>query len=409
MTKDAHGQGNEMRDEELEALLDSPESDRAERKESLSDKDKVCQAICAFANDLPNHNSPGVLFIGAKDDGSPSRLPITDKLLQELADLRSNGNILPFPSIQVNRRTLKGAAMAVVVVSPSDAPPVRFKGTVYIRVGPRRAIATREEEQRLSEKRRYKDVPFELLPAAGAQYSDLDEDLFLRTYLPSAVDPRVLEENDRSTEHKMRSLRFLTRDGVEALPTNVGVLAVGKEPRFSVPGAYIQFVRWDGAEFGDPIKDSSEIGGALPFLLRSIDEKLRAHLSVHTDIAGSDVEIRRQDYPLVALQQLIRNAVMHRTYESSNAPVRVSWFSDRIEIISPGGPFGSVNRENFGQRGVTDYRNPYLADVMKNLRYVQRFGVGIDMARRDLAANGNPPPEFQVTQDHILVTVRCAR
>ena len=53
---------------------------------------------------------------------------------------------------------------------------------------------------------------------------------------------------------------------------------------------------------------------------------------------------------------------MHRTYEATNAPVRVNWFDDRIEIISPGGPFGSVSDANFGEPGVTDYRNPNLAE-----------------------------------------------
>ncbi len=117
-------------------------------------------------------------------------------------------------------------------------------------------------------------------------------------------------------------------------------------------------------------------------------------------------QLRRPDYPVVALQQLARNAVMHRTYEGTYAPVRITWFSDRVEIQNPGGPFGQVNRQNFGQPGVTDYRNPYLAEAMKNLGYVQRFGVGIPLARKELQKNGNPPPEFIVEDAHVLVIVR---
>ena len=58
---------------------------------------------------------------------------------------------------------------------------------------------------------------------------------------------------------------------------------------------------------------------------------------------------------------------------------------------SPGGPFGQVNRQNFGRPGITDYRNPHLAEAMKNLGYVQRFGIGIQLARSELQKNGNPP------------------
>ncbi len=71
-------------------------------------------------------------------------------------------------------------------------------------------------------------------------------------------------------------------------------------------------------------------------------------------ITTEPVEIRHPDYPIVALQQLARNAVLHRTYEGTNAPARIHWFSNRIEILSPGGPYGQVNRNNFGDPGVTD-------------------------------------------------------
>jgi ATP-dependent DNA helicase RecG len=73
---------------------------------------------------------------------------------------------------------------------------------------------------------------------------------------------------------------------------------------------------------------------------------------------------------------------MHRAYDSTNAPIRVYWFTDRIEIISPGGSFGIVTEANFGQSGIADYRNPNLAEAMKVLGFVQRFGVGIATAKR---------------------------
>ena len=88
-----------MTDTELQLLLTEIESDRSERKQSASERDKIRQAICAFANDLPNHNVPGVLFVGARDDGSCASLPINDELLLTLSDMRSDGNIVPFPSV----------------------------------------------------------------------------------------------------------------------------------------------------------------------------------------------------------------------------------------------------------------------------------------------------------------------
>ena len=63
-------------------------------------------------------------------------------------------------------------------------------------------------------------------------------------------------------------------------------------------------------------------------------------------------------------------------------------------------------RENFGKPGVTDYRNPHLAEAMKNLGYVQRFGVGIALASQELERNGNPPLDFVVEDTYVLVIVR---
>jgi len=394
-----------MTDQELEALLKDTESDRVERKESSSESERIRQAICAFANDLPNHERPGVVFVGADDDWNPVRRPISDQMLQNLAHIRSDGNITPFPTMVVQKRILRGAELAVVIVEPSDAPPVRFKGQVWVRVGPRRAIATAEEERRLSEKRRSKDLPFDLAPLPSTGIGDLDLDLFRRVYLPSAVDPEVLQANQRTVEQQLTSLRFMTaRDPL--CPTVLGVLVVGIDPTSIVPGAYVQFLRIGGERLTDPITNSKELTGPLPELLRSLEELLRINISVASDLTSASTELRVPDYPFAAIWQLALNAVLHRTYEGTNAPVRITWFSDRIEIQSPGGPFGQVTKETFGRPGVADYRNPHLAEALKNLGYAQKFGAGIQIARKELAANDNPQPEFVVESSHVLAVVR---
>ncbi len=247
------------------------------------------------------------------------------------------------------------------------------------------------------------DLPFELWPNSLATQADLDLDIFRRVYLPSALHPDIIEQNQRTPEQQLASMRFTTLD---ATPTNLGILVVGQEPHRFVYGAYVQFLRLDGTELTDPIKDQKEITGPLPELLHQLDEILTVHISVALNITARSVEIRQPEYPIVALQQLVRNSILHRTYEGTHAPVRLTWFNDRIEIHNPGGPFGQVIPQNFGQAGLTDYRNLHLAEAMKNLGYVQRFGVGIHLARHELAKNGNPPPEFAIGDTYLMVTVR---
>lgn len=387
----------------LLTLLADLESDRVERKSAL-DVDRACQAICAFSNDLPDYGLPGVLFIGVEDNGVATGLAITDRLLLELAGLRDRGTILPLPSLVVRAITVRGHQIAVVEVTPSLTPPVRYKGVVWVRVGPRRATASADEERRLTERRRSLDVPFDASTVPGLSAHDLDMELFRRSYLPAAVAPDVLAENDRSELQQLASLRLADVGGV---PTVAGLLLLGQAPRDRLPGAYLQFLALAGTELSEAVRDEKLLDGPLVDMLRQLDELLRLNLSTSVDVSTTP-ESRRSDYPLAALQQLTRNALMHRNYEGAHAPVRITWYDDRVEIWSPGGPYGLVNQGNFGRPGVTDYRNPTLAAAMRNLGYVQRFGVGLQTARRACVENGNPEPEFEVCPEYVAVTLRRA-
>jgi ATP-dependent DNA helicase RecG len=302
-------------DMELEALLDDIESDLAERKESWDGDapDKGRQAVCAFANDLPDHHKPGVLFIGAKNDGSPSGLSVSDELLRTLADIKTDGNTLPPPTLIVEKRKLKNREIAVVTVQPSDAPPVRYKGRIWIRTGPRRAIATAQDERILNEKRRFKDIPFDIHPIPSSSTKDLNKMLFEQEYLPNAFARDVLEANDRSYEQRLASCGMIASID-EPVPTVLGLLVLGNRPQDFIPGALIQFLRLDGTELSSPVMDEERIDGTLGQMLRKIDEKMESHNRVRVDLVTDKIEKRDFDYPLPALQQIVRNAVMHRTY-----------------------------------------------------------------------------------------------
>jgi ATP-dependent DNA helicase RecG len=397
-----------LSDDQLLALLTDLESDRVERKETFKGDapDKVRQAVCAFANDLPGRGQPGVVFIGARDrDGSASGLVVTDELLRQLADIRSDGNILPLPTMTVERRRLGEADFAVIIVTPCDAPPVKYGGRIWIRTGPRRDIASAQDERILAEKRRHRDLPFDLQPVSFARLDDLNRTFFESEYLPGAFSSDILDTNGRTFEQRLSACRMVVAAD-QPTPTVLGAIVLSDRPRDLVPCSYVQFLRIDGDSLADPIMDEASIDGRLGEIIARLDEKMKAHISTRVDLTTSDKEQRISDYPLAALQQLTRNAIMHRTYENTSAPVRVTWFSDRIEIQSPGGPYGVVNTTNFGQPGVTDYRNPHIAEALKVMGYAQRFGVGIETARRLLQRNGNPGPEFVTSANHVLVTLR---
>ena len=389
-------------------MLADLESDLVERKESLQGDapNRIREAVCAFANDLPDHRRPGVVFVGADDGGRPTGIQVTDRLLLQLADIKTDGNLVPPPTLTVAKRVLKGTPLAVVLVQPSDTPPVRLRGRTWIRVGPRRASATLQDERILNEKRRYRDPHFDAIPVPTAGIGDLDLRRFEEEYLPLAVDAATLAQNDRSVEQRLAAMKMIGADA-SPTPTIAGLIVLGRNPRDFLPGAYIQFLRIAGADLSDPVVDEALCDGPLMSVISKLNGKLAAHNRTAVDFTSGPREVRTSTYPIVALQQLTLNAVMHRTYEGTNSPVHVYWFDDRIEINSPGGPYGAVSRANFGRPGLVDYRNPSLAESMRVLGLVQRYGAGIPSARRHLRENGQPEPEFGVEENWIHCTVKA--
>jgi ATP-dependent DNA helicase RecG len=335
------------------------------------------------------------------DDGSLAGVEVTDKLLQNLAALRSDGNIQPLPAISVSKHTLDGGDVAVVEVLPADLPPVRYKGRVHVRVGPRKAVATEQEERVLSEKRVSAAKTFDALPCLDSDLDSLSLELFRLTYLPNAVAPEILAENHRELTAQLASLRLW--DLKRACPTNAGILLLSKNPLMWLPGAYIQFVQFDGTSLADEVMQEKQFSGDLLTVVREA-ETLADLLIQSRPVRETTMRERMvSTYPRVALHELLVNAVLHRTYESTS-PIRFYWFSDRIEMQSPGGLYGAVTRENFPDQN--SYRNPVIAEALKILGFANRFGTGVTRAQTALQRNGNPPAEFTFDPHYVLATVR---
>ncbi|WP_326614721.1 putative DNA binding domain-containing protein [Streptomyces scopuliridis] len=364
--------------------------------------DAIGNAVCAMANDLCGRGG-GDILVGVDDNGEPvDGVDTSDRVLLALTDLRDDGRILDRPSLIVRAALYKGKPVVHLRVEASAAPPVRFEGVIWVRPGPTTRRASREDERVLSERRRAKDGPFDTKAVPRSTRDDLDLELFQRSYLPAMVDPEVIEENGRPLDVQLASCHLATPDGV---PTALGLLTVGLDPSSGIPGAYVQFVRYAGADLDAPIADEQELRQNVIGTAARLEPLLRSNL--RTRIVGEGFrETPHPDYPLEALREICMNALMHRNYETSYAPSRIVWFDDRIEVTNPGGPYGQVRDDNFDR--VTDYRNPSLAAALKGLGYVNRFGRGIGRVRAALERNGNPPAEFQVDDSSWAVILRRA-
>ncbi len=218
---------------QLRHILADTESHHAERTTSTVNMDKFCQAICAFSNDVSGSGKNGYLIIGAYDNGKLLGLKVDDRLLLQIANIRTDGNILPQPVMTVEKFSFDDGDVLVAEVQPSEFPPVRYRGRVWVRVGPRKSIATEAEVKILTESRLSNVHTFDAMPCIGTTINDLDVKLIKKEFLPKAVAEDILAEDKRSIEEQIASLGFY--DLRYDCPTNGAIVLFGTNPERFCP------------------------------------------------------------------------------------------------------------------------------------------------------------------------------
>ena len=382
--------------EHLQKILSDTESYHIEKTVATDNMDKFSQAICAFSNDVADSKKKGYLLIGVRDNGELAGLQVDDKLLLQISNIRTDGNILPQPVMTVEKFSFAQGDVLVVEVTPSQVPPVRYRGRIWVRVGPRKSIATEAEEKLLTERRLSNIRTFDAMPCLGTTLEDLDITLFKKEYLSKAVAEDILQEDKRTIEEQMASLGLY--DLRYQCPTNAAIVLFGNNPERFLHGAYIQYVRFKGLDRTGDIINEHKFSGNLCKVLPRIDVFVETSIAQKRPIPISVLREKTvSKYPYWATRELLMNAIMHRDYES-NAPVAFYEYDDRIEIQNAGGLYGKVSANNFPN--VSDYRNPFIAEAMKVLGYVNRFSRGVYRVQKELEENGNGKASF----DFSLIT-----
>lgn len=238
----------------------------------------------------------------------------------------------------------------------------------------------------LNEKRSSFASTFDTLPCLGSNLDDISTDIFKLSYLPLAISKEALEANHRNVKEQMASLKFY--DLKADCPTNAGVLMFGKNPEFFLPGAYVQYVRFNGLDVSSETEYEYKFSGDLFTQMKAMEDFIKSQVAKR--VQKKLGEPYYYQFPPNAMKEFLFNAVIHRLYQS-NTPIKFYEYEDRIEISNSGGLYGQA-RENFPNKN--DYRNPALAEAAKTIGYVNRFGVGVRRAIKELNENGNKEPTF---------------
>lgn len=379
--------------ENILQLLACTETYRVEKTISTTNTDKFCEAICAFSNDMSNSRKKGYLLIGVHDNGSLSGLRVTDELQKKIASIRVDGNILPMPLMTVDYVSFEKGDVLVVEVTPSSLPPVRYKGRTYIRIGPRKDIATLEEERILSERRSANFPTYDSKPCFGATIDDLDIESFLHNYLPKAISNEIIRNDQRSVKEQLASLRLYNLQ--YDCPTNAAIVLFGKNPLYHMMGNYIQYVHWDGDDNASDVLNDYVFKGNLMEILPILESFVNTTIVQKHPVSISTFrEEYAYNFPQWAMRELVMNAVMHRDYQS-NMPIRIYKYRNRVEILNAGGLYGLAKPDNFPN--VNDYRNPVIAEAMKVLGYVNKYNSGIARVQKELLKNKNGKANFDIS------------
>jgi ATP-dependent DNA helicase RecG len=392
----------------VERLLRA-ETERVEWKESPRALDNVLLPVCALANDLGESKEPGYVVYGVKNSGEIVGLnaagPKLDEMQQQTSSRLTSPAIYPTPSFDLLPLEKDGKTLLVVRVAPQIVPPiVTVDGVAWVRKGTTTRRATSADLSRLQERRPEAALPFDMRVMPLATLDDLEWITLKPEYEAEYADDGTPDSFPTFEEWLTNRLQLGRIHNGLWRPTAGALLLFGKSPQAYFPGAFVEFVRYQGTDIDSPVSWRRTASGTLPTQL----DTLWAQVDAHMDQVPAGADGLREPfvprYPPEVLKELVRNLVQHRLYEGTNAPGRIEWYDDRIEFSNPGGPFGRASDGEFGEH--SDYRNPDITKHLVRLGYVQQLGRGIRRANLQLARMGHPPLGVE-TDGFTRVTVRA--
>lgn len=172
--------------------------------------------------------------------------------------------------------------------------------------------------------------------------------------------------------------KFVKQDRDKYFLTHLGVLFCQKRDEF-FPLVKIECARFKGdntkvfldqATYDGDIIDSIE--QSINFIKRNI--KLGATI-------GEIYRENRWEYPLLALREIVINAVVHRDYSILGSDIKVAIFDDMIEVTSPG--FLIIDKDKLGF-GYSELRNQNLGSLFKKLEIIEQWGTGYEKVKNQL-------------------------
>lgn len=402
---------------ELLEIIANGENSGVEFKRDDIRPEQLAKEIVAFAN---VHG--GRVLLGVEDNGQLTGLQRADTQEWVLNVFRDkvHPQIIPFyEEILIEQDVRVGVITIAAGISKPYVLRQNNREDVYIRMGDRSELATREQQLRLFESGGLLHV--EVLPVTGTSLANIDTnrlDYYLRTIIQ---DPEV-PQNDNEWIERLLGLGLMTEDGMGNTVCSVaGLICFGINPRRFLRQAGLRVMSFSGNEKTyqaqlDVVLDAPLVGrfkvnknGQKELVDEGLIEKFSAAIIpfITQEAYGIDENMRKEKafhYPWEAIRETVINALVHRDWTRA-VDIEVTNYADRLEVISPGRLPNTmtISKMVAGQRSP---RNTLIMEIMRDYGYVDARGMGIRTKIIPLMKKLNRvDPIFEATEDYLKTSL----
>ena len=324
------------------------ENENTEFKSALTGD--IYKEVIAFAN-----NGGGVIYIGVDDNGNEIGVADVDETYTRLTNgIRDaiSPDVTVFCKYSLNENNV-----IKIEISEGARKPYYLKSKgikpsgVYVRQGAS-SVPASEDQIRLMIKMSDGDS-FEGIRSLNQELTFVSAKQAFEKY------------GVEFSENKYRVLGITTDSN--DLYTNLGLL-LSDQCKHSIKAAV--FADEDNTSF----LDSKEFTGSI---LRQLDDAysyLMLNNRNNAEFKGLK-RVEHYSYPQEALREALLNALVHRDYAFSGSII-ININESQIEFISLGGLLPGLSAEDI-QNGISQPRNPKLAEVFHRLRLIESYGTGI--------------------------------
>jgi ATP-dependent DNA helicase RecG len=361
-----------------------------------ADAEALAEDMVAMAN-----SDGGLIIFGVDEDGK-----LGQEVWEEEADsaLREAANLCR-PPVPSSWQTVETAARTLIGVNVARSMDLHslYDGRVLVRSGARNRALSGDEIRDLAASRQTAEFETDVVP--GAQADDLDQEI-----LDEYLDNRELRGGARvgTTAELLFEIGATDRQGN---PTTAGILLFGKNPQMFFPQSGIVFVKFPGNEprgvdGGIGYGRRDELSGPLARLVARAWNVVFEEMRVGATVNGLERE-ELTEYPRFAVREALVNAVAHRDYRIQGRRIEIRMYSNRLEIISPGGLPGYITLDNLIDEHFS--RNPRLVSGLYQWGFIEELGLGIDRMIEEMVDAGHAPPKFDATPHSFSVTLSNMR